>query len=124
MEKVKAANNPDATALAIFLQDMEHKCICEIATAAQSAGARVMSYVFDGLYVMARDDENLQYIYREVATSVFSRLSVKIALKGTDGAKLSQINFDEVCGQKRPNADGEHGLDDALRRIKMQRLGA
>jgi len=124
MEKVKTANNPGATTLALFLQDMEHQCISEVATMALAAGARIMSYVFDGLYIMALDEENLHSIYREVATSIFDRLGVKIALKGTDGEKLSQIKFDEACGQKRPSVADDCLMDEPLGSAKSQRLEA
>ena len=62
LEKVKAASNPNATALALYLQDLEHKCICDVAAEASTMGVRIMSYVFDGLYVLARSDEHLHSV--------------------------------------------------------------
>ena len=116
MEKVQAASNPRATALALFLQDLEHECISEIATLATTMGARVMSYVLDGLYVLARDEEHLRHVYREVASTIFNRRGLKLALKDAGGELMEEMQF--VANRKRTSAIG---MGVSPRRPKSQR---
>ena len=68
-------------------------------------GARIVSYVFDGLYVLAKDGEHLLHVYRGVAAAIFGRLGLKIALKDMAGKVVEKLDFGSVEVKKRPAGD-------------------
>ena len=72
MENVVTAENPRATALALFLQDVEHNILVHMGKSAELQGAHVTRYVFDGLYILGRDAEHLRQVYTRVAEELWS----------------------------------------------------
>ena len=117
LEKVRAASNPQATTLALYLQDREHYYISEIAAEATTRGARVMSYVFDGLYILASSEEHLQHVYEAVAITIFTRLGIQIALKSADGLVKAKLKFADLGKKKRPALPLEEMLEEVMNAV-------
>ena len=90
MPKVTDAPNPMASALSFLLQDAENKCLNVMAVAASEAGATILSYVFDGLYILADNDQQLSDIFDAVAPRVHSQSGVYIALKTVSGEVIKK----------------------------------
>ena len=109
MDKVRAARNPRVTSLALYLQDLEHFYLLEMAKEATTKGARVMAYVFDGLYILVRDDDHLKQVYREVATALFTQHGVRVALKNVSGALMEKLDFSLPEFRKRKSGSSGEG---------------
>ena len=42
----------------------------EVSAEIEKLGARVISYVFDGIYILARDEQHLREVYRGAAAAL------------------------------------------------------
>ena len=85
LPKVLSAPHSDATALAIYLQNEENVTLGIVASTASSHGARLQSYVFDGMYVLCTSSDELLRVYRTTAADVHQRTGIRLALKDVDG---------------------------------------
>jgi hypothetical protein len=91
MKKVKEAKNPDGSALALFLQDAENQVLKCLAEEVAREGARIIGYVFDGLYVMCGSDDELRKLFRVVAPRVFEKMNIRLALKSVNGEVMDTL---------------------------------
>ena len=101
MEKVRDASSPRTTGLALYLQDAEHNVMCEVAKEATANGARIMSYVFDGIYILAVNNEHLRATYQLTATAIYQQFGLKLALKDAAGDVLEKIDFQADANSRK-----------------------
>ena len=52
-----------------------------------------MAYAFDGVYVLAKNDEHLRRVYRAVASHTYKHWGLQVASKGVSGAPLEVSIF-------------------------------
>ena len=97
LPKVQGAQDPDVSAFALFLMDCEHQVLCKVSASAANHGAHVLSYVFDGLYVLAGSDEDLLHIFKATQDDVLASTGIQMALKDAFG----QVIDSGVEGSKR-----------------------
>ena len=60
-----------------------------IATTASNHGGRVLSYVFDGVYVLASAEDKLREIFDVTAPMVYEATGIRLALKDVAGGKVA-----------------------------------
>ena len=89
MPKVQTADNPKASALALYLFDGEHGALCTLSRLTRERGLHILSYVFDGVYVLADSMEDLKRHFKVIAQECCDTTGLRIALKNASGAKLS-----------------------------------
>ena len=88
MPKVQGARDPEVSAFALFLMDVEHRILCKIAESSVKHGAHVLSYVFDGLYVLAASEGDLVRIFKATQDDVLATTGIQLALKDASGQVL------------------------------------
>lgn len=97
LPKVKDATNPEASALALFLQDGENTVIWTVAGSVSLLGLIVLCYIFDGLLVLGSSPEHLSRVFKAAASDVYRRTGVKLALKDLRGDVLE--SYDAAAGR-------------------------
>ena len=88
MAKVQNADFPKATALALYLFDGENSAIRTLARLVEARGLHILSYVFDGLYVLVNDMASMQREFKLIARDMYDSTRLQIALKDASGVKL------------------------------------
>jgi hypothetical protein len=94
LPRVQASDNKDMSALAIFLMDAETKVMTEVKDAVVASGGNVVSVVYDGLYVLAKNSEDLLHIYDNTAKQIYKDLGIKLALKAVDGSSIKKFGLE------------------------------
>jgi hypothetical protein len=107
MDKVKAAQSPMSSALALTLQTAENQALGVIAEACREQGAFIEAYVFDGLYIMAESDAQLLDVFNKVAPDVYQSHGIYLALKNAKGSLVASFTPRE----KRPREAESQELD-------------
>ena len=113
LDQVKAANNPNAAAMTLYLQDLEHSFMCEVATTVVSVGATIASYAFDGIYILATDEDHLRDVYRGVAWSTFTSAGIMLALKNPAGEVIDKLDFQASKKRSASHMDKGSVAEDA-----------
>ena len=88
LPKVQGARDPEVSAFALFLMDVEHRILCKIAESSVKHGTHVLSYVFDGLYVLAASEGDLVRIFKATQDDVLATTGIQLALKDASGQVL------------------------------------
>ena len=114
MKKVQEATNPHASALALFLQDAENQVLKVMADEVGAKGARILGYVFDGLYIMCANEEVLKMLFHDVAPLVFVKTGIRIALKSVKGDVMD--TFSQPQADRKRLADASYNSPSPKRR--------
>jgi len=94
LPRVQAAERKDVSALAIFLMDSETRTMKLVKSVTEEAGGKVLSVVYDGLYVLARNNDALISMFTTIAEKMYSDFGVMLSLKTADGQSLKKMCFD------------------------------
>ena len=78
---VKRADNPDYSALSIFLGGMEYKCMSAMNEALRRLGYAVLSLVHDGVYFACPDDRCVIDDFAIISDEIYASHSMEICLK-------------------------------------------
>ena len=89
MPKVLQADTPRASAMTLFLFDAENAALRTLAKLVEEKGLHILSYVFDGVYVLAKSLDDAKRVFKLVARSIFISIGLRIAMKDVHGSKLS-----------------------------------
>ena len=89
--RVKDSKNPAASALAIFLMDAETRIMNKVVQIIHQRGGRVLSVVFDGVYVWGDTLEAVKDLYKSVAAEAYDGMGIKLSLKDSEGNKVEEF---------------------------------
>ena len=92
MQQVREATIPKATALALYLFDGENSALRTLARFATDNGMHILSYVFGGIYVLAKDDADAKRVFKVIARQMFEHTRLEVALKDMHGIKLTSFS--------------------------------
>ena len=105
MDRVARAERPLATALALYLQDLEHAAMIRVLEETKNRGGTVLSLVFDGLYVAAESAEDARALFDEVAGVIWAELGTRLALKSMTGSVPATFSPGHQRGASQGHAD-------------------
>ena len=92
--KVRGLDNPKGCALALYLFDEEHKILSFVAERAKAKGCHILTYVFDGLYIVMDSEDDLKRSFKVIARECYDSTGIRLALKAADGSRL--VTFKEI----------------------------
>ena len=81
MPKLPNRARPHASAFAIYIQHLMHEALLDVKKFAMSLDLIPIALVFDGVYVLAKDEDHLRAASEKVAETALKEKGLMLALK-------------------------------------------
>ena len=85
---VQSRPRPSVSAFAIYTQQLMCVGLKMIRSSVAATDLQIMAYVFDSVYVIADSQGLLEKSFSSIATELWTKHGLKVALKTADGVKL------------------------------------
>lgn len=92
LPRVQAAERSEMSALCVLLMDAETRVMRALLDIASGTGLKVLSVVFDGVYVLAHSVDHLDNAFNTVAAQAYESMGMRLALKDVAGRKMSRFD--------------------------------